>query len=87
MRDRILSTLGMVFITKLRGKDSKATVDAVENRMSDLPETAKQSLTMDNGPENSDWPELEKRTRMKCYYANAYHSWERGSKDRLYSSA
>lgn len=74
-------SIGMVFITKLRGKDSKATVDAIENRMSELPEATKQSLTMDNGPENSDWPELEKRTKMKCYYANAYHSWERGSNE------
>lgn len=73
--------VGLVFITKLAGKDSKSTVNAVENRMSGLPKKARQSLTMDNGPENSDWPELEKRTGMKCYYANAYHSWERGSNE------
>lgn len=73
--------MGMVFITKLNGRDSQATVKAVGSRMLELPMNLKQSLTMDNGPENSNWPELEKRTGMKCYYANAYHSWERGSNE------
>lgn len=72
---------GILFITKLNSKDSRATTEAVSNRMSCLPRKVKRSLTMDNGPENSDWPELEKRTGMKCYYANAYHSWERGTNE------
>ncbi len=74
-------TIGIVFITKLKNRDSQAMVKAVDSRMLELPRNLKQSLTMDNGPENSDWPELEKRTGMKCYYANAYHSWERGSNE------
>jgi len=73
--------VGIVFITKLENKGSQATVRAVSNRMLELPKNLKQSLTMDNGPENSNWSELERTTGMKCYYANAYHSWERGSNE------
>jgi|SRR3989344_571135 len=74
-------TVGVVWITKLSSKNSHATVQAVEARMLRLPKKARKSLTMDNGPENSDWPELEKRTKMKCYYANPYRSCERGSNE------
>lgn len=74
-------TTGLLFITKLNSKNSRATTEAVSNRLSSLPKKARQSLTIDNGPENSDWPEIEKRTGLKCYYANAYHSWERGTNE------
>jgi len=76
---------GMIFITKLEAKNSQATVKAVSGRMAALPKNLRQSLTMDNGSENLDWPELENRTEMKCYYANAYHSWERGSNENANS--
>lgn len=69
---------GLVFLTKLRDKGSEATVSAIESRIKDLPEKAKQTATFDNGPENQKWEELEKRTGLKCFYAHAYHSWERG---------
>ena len=72
---------GLTFITKLKDKTSQATTEAIASRMSGLPPIARQSLTMDNGSENQDWSGIEKKTGLKCFYANAYHSWERGTNE------
>lgn len=72
---------GVVLITKLRSKTSRATTEVVSFRMLALPERAKYSLTTDNGPENQDWQTLEEKTGLKTFFANAYHSWERGTNE------
>ena len=51
---------GLVLITKLSGKTSEATVSAITNRLNKLPQTVRQTITSDNGPENSSWQEIEK---------------------------
>lgn len=71
----------VVFITKLKDKTSQATNEVVNIRLSVLPRQVRLSLTRDNGPENQDWQTLEEKTKIKCYYANAYHSWERGTNE------
>ena len=73
--------IGLVLVTKLEDRTSQATNEAVENRLLLLPQPARRSLTRDNGPENQEWQVLEAKTKIKCYYANAYHSWERGSSE------
>ena len=72
---------GVVFITKLDNKTSQATLEAVDGRLAGLPSLAKQTLTTDNGPENQNWPATEEMVRIKCFFANAYHSWERGTNE------
>lgn len=72
---------GLVFITKLRDKTSEATISAIESRIKHLPKKAKQTATFDNGPENQKWSEFEKRTGFKSFFANPYHSWERGTNE------
>jgi len=41
------------------------------------------SITFDNGFEFMGFKELEERTSIKCYFANPYHSWERGSNENF----
>jgi len=72
---------GLVFITKVKDKGSQATVSAVESRVKNLPQELKQTATFDNGPENQKWEELEKKIGLKCFFAHAYHSWERGTNE------
>lgn len=72
---------GLYFITKLESKTSAATREAVRTRLEFLPKKFKKTLTLDNGPENSDWEILQKETKLKCYYTHPYHSWERGSNE------
>lgn len=72
---------GIVLITKLQNKTSVATINAIDNRFSILPKRIKHSITLDNGPENTDWQSIEEKIKIKCYYANAYHFWERGTNE------
>ena len=72
---------GLVLITKLSDKTSEATVSAVSNRLSPLPQPVRQTITYDNGPENSQWQETEDCLSVKTFFANPYHSWERGSNE------
>lgn len=72
---------GLVLITKLPSRNSHATISAISNRLSLLPQKFKQTITFDNGPENRDWRELERQTKIKTFFAHAYHSWERGTNE------
>ena len=63
----------------------KATKEAFrlcsEQLLAPLPSHLKRSLTLDNGPEMSDYEELERHTKIPVYFAHPYHSWERGSNE------
>jgi IS30 family transposase len=72
---------GLFFITKVRDKTAEATVIAIESRLSAVPKDLRHTLTLDNGPENSDWKSIEEKTNIKTYFAHPYHSWERGSNE------
>lgn len=41
------------------------------------------TITYDRGIEFSDYERLAKKTNVSVYFANAYHSWERGSSENL----
>lgn len=73
--------IGFLVITKLKTKKSKSTVEAVTSKFSDIPKNLKFTLTLDNGPENQDPKAIENETGVVCYYANPYHSWERGTNE------
>jgi len=72
---------GLVFITRLEDKTGRATALAVGERIRALPSELKQTLTLDNGPENRDWQVLEQSTGLKVFFAHPYHSWERGTNE------
>ena len=72
---------GLFLITRVENKTSKATVSAMEKRMSILPTIMKKTITLDNGPENSDWQTMEEKTNLKTFFAHPYHSWERGANE------
>jgi IS30 family transposase len=72
---------GLILITRLTGKTAKATESAIVNRLNQLPEQARRTITSDNGTENSNWQELEQKLSIKTFFANPYHSWERGSNE------
>lgn len=73
--------IGYLMITKLKAKNSKATVEAVTSKFLNVFAHLKRTLTVDNGPENSDWESIENKTGILCYSANPYHSWERGTNE------
>lgn len=46
-----------------------------------LPKKKRQSITYDNGTEFSAHERIEKKTKADVYFANPYHSWERGTNE------
>ena len=46
-----------------------------------IPKRKRWTITLDNGPEFSDWERLEKRSHMTVYFAYPYHFWERGTNE------
>jgi len=73
--------VGLVFISRLKDKSSRATTNAMIERFKYVPEKLKRTVTLDNGFENGDWKGIESQTGLKCYYAHPYHSWERGTNE------
>lgn len=46
-----------------------------------LPETLRQTLTLDNGKEFSRFKELESSTQLKVFFADPYAAWQRGANE------
>ena len=46
-----------------------------------IPKKKRQTITLDNGIEFSDWERLQRKTGMTVYFAYPYHFWERGSNE------
>ena len=73
--------VGLLFMTKLKDKTSAATVEAMEKRFVDVPERFKLTVTLDNGPENSDHTSIKQKTGLECFSAHPYSSHERGTNE------
>lgn len=69
---------GLVLITKLNAKTSLSTAEAIAKRLAKLPV---HTVTSDNGAENQNWKYIEETTKAQWYFANPYHSWERGTNE------
>jgi len=69
---------GLVLITKLDAKTSISTAGVITKRLDRLPA---HTVTADNGPENQGWKSVETATGALWYFANPYHSWERGTNE------
>jgi IS30 family transposase len=72
---------GLYLVTKLKSKSSFSTTEAVKTRMKYIPDKFKKTLTLDNGPENSDWETMQNEIKISCYYAHPYCSGERGANE------
>jgi len=72
---------GLLMMTRLSGKTSSATVDAMADRFRKIPDGLKHTVTLDNGPENRDWQLIEEKTGLKCFFAHPYCSGERGTNE------
>lgn len=72
---------GFVFISKLKNRTSAATAAVVIRRLQRIPRKLRRTLTLDNGPENARHEVLTRVLGTKCYFAHAYHFWERGTNE------
>lgn len=72
---------GLVLMSKLSDNTGAATARVVTQRFEALPTRIRRTLTLDNGPENSQWKYIEKAAGLRCFFAHPYHSWERGTNE------
>jgi IS30 family transposase len=74
---------GLVLIEKVFDKTISESNRAVIKRLEVIPSEYRKTLTRDRGSENLGHIEIEKELGIRCYFAHAYHSWERGSNENL----
>ncbi|OQA38378.1 MAG: Integrase core domain protein [Parcubacteria group bacterium ADurb.Bin316] len=74
---------GLVFIAKVKNGTAAETNRVVADRLKAIPKQFRKTLTRDRGAENMGYTNLENSLSVKCYFAHAYHSWERGSNENL----
>lgn len=71
----------LLYLTKLPRKEAKITANAMIRRLKNLPRSARRTITLDNGTENSQHLAITKAIKTKCYFATPYHAWERGTNE------
>lgn len=47
----------------------------------DIPDRKRMTITYDRGLEFADWELTERQLKIDIFFANAYHSWERGANE------
>jgi len=66
---------------KLDVVSAEIVANTIANRFRKLPKKKRCSITYDNGTEFAAHEMIERITKMLIYFANAYHSWERGTNE------
>lgn len=74
---------GIVFIAKIKDGTMEKTNQAVNRRLAVVPAQFRKTLTRDRGSENMGYEKLETFLGIQCFFAHAYHSWERGSNENV----
>lgn len=66
-------------ILSLAGKSADSKTENLIKRLVKFPNTARLTLTADNGAENNNHQELKQSLGLDVYFCHAYHSWEKGT--------
>lgn len=74
---------GAVFIAKAKDGTMEEANRITHERLGVLPPVLRKTLTRDRGSENMGYEALEKELGIRCFFAHAYHSWERGSNENV----
>jgi len=70
-----------VMLIKLEGKETKAVVDALAERVQTLPSQLRASLTWDRGLELADHKRFTIATDVAVYFCDPRSPWQRGSNE------
>ena len=76
-------TSGLLFIEKVKDKTISESNRSVIKCLEIIPPEYRKTLTKDRGSENLGHIKIQKELGIQCYFAHAYHSWERGSNENL----
>ena len=72
---------GIIFIPKAQNRTMTEANRITKEMLRVIPKRLAKTLTRDRGSENMGYEELEKDLGIHCFFAHAYHSWERGSNE------
>lgn len=72
---------GYLMATIVPGCTSAGFATASSSCLTRIPKKYRKTLTLDNGPEMKFAEAIERTTNVAVYYANPYHSWERGTNE------
>lgn len=72
---------GYLIADFLETVSAEIIAEKVAKNFNKLPKEKRQSITYDNGTEFSAYEMIEKKTKAIAYFANQYHSWERGTNE------
>jgi IS30 family transposase len=72
-----------VIIKKLQAKTAYFMHDATVKSLKNYPPNIRQSITYDNGTENTLHELTNKVLGAKSYFCNPYHSWEKGTVENI----
>ena len=72
-----------VIIKKLKAKTAYFMHNATVKSLKNYPEYIRQSITYDNGTENTLHELTNKVLGTKSYFCNPYHSWEKGTVENI----
>lgn len=70
-----------LMVSRLPNRKAETFNSAALLTYQSLPETLRQTLTLDNGKEFSRFKELEDGTGIRVYFADAYAAWQRGTNE------
>ncbi len=73
---------GFAIVKKLSARSAAETNKALSMALAEHAKCVK-TITFDNGTEFHSYSEIEELYPIKCYFANPYHSWERGSNENF----
>lgn len=83
LRTTIERKSGMVFIDKAHDRTMAEANRITIKRFENLPPHVRETLTRDRGSENLGHEALEKELGIRCFFAHAYASYERGSNENV----
>lgn len=72
---------GLLLADKLNRGTAELTKQKTIERFKTISKNKKYTVTYDNGATFSEYEMTEKITGMEIFFANAYHSWERGTNE------
>jgi len=73
----------LTHISFLENKTAVATKQVMRRRLNTYPASLKQSITYDNGSENTCHEELNEALGTTSFFCAPYHSWEKGSVEQV----
>ena len=68
-------------VSRAASKEADVVAGAIIGMLGSLPRGFLKTLTFDNGKEFAKFAQIEQALGVKAYFANPYHSWERGTNE------